>query len=267
MGASRRLRDDCGRLLELPGSVNRVVCLCPSISETIVHLAPGRLAGRTRYCIHPSAGMHTVPTVGGTKNPDIEAITALQPDLIIAEKEENRPEDVAALAERFPVYVFDVQHIAGALAMLHSLGALLGEPAAALSLEGDIRHALNAMGTAPRAVSALYLIWRKPWMAAGAGTYIHSVLEALGFTNVMAEKHRYPELGVSALEELSPQVVLLSSEPYPFTHKHIAEVQQLFPSAKVLCVDGELFSWYGVRMKAAFETLPWWLAEQGVGAH
>lgn len=267
MGASRRLTDSCGRKLDLPNAVNRIVCLCPSISETIAHLAPGRLVGRTRYCIHPVKIIDAVSTVGGTKNPDLEAITALQPDVIIAEKEENRQEDVAALAERFPVYVFDVQHITGALAMLHTLGSLLGESAAAHSLEDDIRQALKAVTTVAPAVPALYLIWRKPWMAAGEGTYIHSMLETLGFTNVMAGKHRYPELGVSELETLAPQVVLLSSEPYPFTHKHIAEVEELFPSAKVLCVDGELFSWYGVRMKAAFNTLPLWLAERNVGAH
>ncbi len=259
MAASRRVTDDCRREVELPDTVARVVSLCPSISETIAHLAPEVLVGRTRYCIHPAAQMQDVMTVGGTKNPDVDAVLALKPDLVIAEKEENRAEDVARLARQLPVYVFDVQDLAGAAAMVSQMGVLMDAPGPAAQLVAAMDTAGKALHPIPERGSALYLIWRKPWMGAARGTYIDAVLTRLGFRNLLADQTRYPELDMVQLRARHPQFVLLSSEPYPFTTAHVAEVQKLFPEATVLCVDGELFSWYGVRTPEALTRLPAWL--------
>ncbi len=261
MAASRSVEDACGRTVTLPSGIQRVVSLCPSISETVVELAPGRLVGRTRYCIHPDAAMQSVPAIGGTKNPDIAAILALKPDLVIAEKEENRREDVERLAEEVPVYVFDVHTIDDGVDMVRTLGELLGARTASHAMAERIATARELITPAQPTVPVLYLIWRKPWMAAAKSTYIDSVLTALGLNNVLRERSRYPELDAAELSTIKPAWVLLSSEPYPFTEAHLAEVQALFPDAHVACVDGEWFSWYGARMQNALPQLQDWLRD------
>ncbi len=263
MAASRSVEDACRRTLTLPSRIQRVVSLCPSISETVVELAPGCLVGRTRYCTHPDVAMQAVPTVGGTKNPDIAAILALKPDLIIAEKEENRREDVERLAEDVPVYVFDVRTMDDAVDMLRTLGDLLGAETASRALAERIAAARETLRPLAPSVPVLYLIWRKPWMAAAKSTYINSVLAEMGLDNVLRDYSRYPELDAAALATLKPAWVLLSSEPYPFTEAHLAEVQALFPDARVSCVDGEWFSWYGARMQIALPQLQSWLRDTG----
>lgn len=236
------------------GSPRRLISLCPSQTETLLALgAP--VVGRTRYCVHPADQIATLPTVGGTKKLDFDAVATLQPDLIIAEKEENRREDVETLAERWPVFVTDVRDHASALRMVRSLGSLCGREPAASQLAADIerRWAVIPRLRQPRRV--LYLIWRKPWMAAGGDTYIQSVLDRLGFINVAAElPGRYPELSAAQLRDLQPELILLSSEPYPFAQKHLAEMQALAATPARL-VDGEMFSWYGVRMLEAADYL------------
>lgn len=253
-------RDALGRAVALPAPPRRVVSLCPSITETVAQLAPSRLVGRTRWCIHPASAQAEVAACGGTKNPDLDAIRALQPDLVLAEKEENRREDVEALAASLPVYVFDVLDVDGALDMLDTLGALLAREAQAAAMRARIARAWAAL---PRAAGTpvLYLIWRRPWMAAGAQTYIDAVLRRLGLCNVAAAlPGRYPELDAATLATLEPHRVLLSSEPYPFAAKHEAEVQALFPRAHIERVDGEAFSWYGARMRPAADYLAGWLS-------
>ncbi len=244
--------DGCGRRVTVPAHPRRVLSLCPSLTETLVALGVTPLA-RTRYCVHPGPQIDALPVVGGTKNPDLDAIRALRPDLVIAEKEENRAEDVAALAAEMPVFVQDIRSFAGALAAIGELGALLGRPAAADRLVGDIETAWSGV---PRAAGdrVLYLIWRKPWMAAGADTYIDSVLSRLGCENVAAGlSGRYPELDPDTMRALQPQRVLLSSEPFPFAEKHIEELRRILPDAAFELVDGEAYSWYGARMVAAAE--------------
>lgn len=226
------------------------------MTETVAALAPEVLVGRTRYCIHPDPLVAGVPTVGGTKNPDIEAIAALQPDLILAEKEENRREDVEALAAIAPVFVCDVHTVTEALSMIRQLGSLLdGAQARAEAWTQRITAGWADLPRWPGRPRVLYLIWRKPWMAAGGDCYIHSVLEELGMVNVLADQPRYPTLDATQMAALRPDHVFLSSEPYPFRERHRREVQCLLPAARVDCVDGEAFSWYGVRMEPALAHL------------
>ncbi len=255
--------DDLGRSVSLAFPPQRIVSLCPSQTETLIALGlGGRVVGRTRYCIHPAAELSRMTEVGGTKQPRLDAIRALQPDLVIAEKEENRREDVEALEQEFPVYVTDVRSVDDALRMIGTLGRLCGCVPAAATLAQQIAERFSRLTPLLPTRRAAYLIWRKPWMVAGSDTYIGDVLERLGFGNVFARHAgRYPETTVEEIERLAPEVVLLSSEPYPFAERHVQEFANRLPGSKVRLVDGEAFSWYGARMLPAADTLQQLLRE------
>lgn len=229
-----------------------VVSLVPSQTELLFDLGVGeRVVGVTKFCVHPPQARQQATVVGGTKQVDFDRIAALQPDLILVNKEENTRADVEHLAERYPVWVSDVADFSSALDMIHQVGALVGAGTRAEILAREIEvsfAALAATAAARPPCPVAYLIWRKPWMAAGGGTFIHDMLARAGFANVFRHLGRYPEVTAAALAAAAPARVLLSSEPYPFRAKHLAEVQALCPAAQVQLVDGELFSWYGSRL-------------------
>lgn len=255
--------DDLGRTVRIPRGPRRIVSLCPSLTETLFALGLSRyVVGRTRYCIHPADAVSRVAIIGGTKNPKIEAILDLKPDLVIAEKEENRREDIAALESEVPVYVTDVRSIPGALAMVRALGRICEDSHGAEALTVRIEERWRELQPCTTPQRVAYLIWRKPWMAAGSDTYICDVLERLGFENVFAGRPgRYPETTLEEIAGLAPDAVFLSSEPYPFKDQHLQEFTQRLPASKVLLVDGEAFSWYGARMLPAADTLQLLLRE------
>jgi iron complex transport system substrate-binding protein len=240
--------DSLGRLLTLPDNPSRIVSLCPSQTETLFALGlEGRIVGRTRYCIHPADKVAPLPVVGGTKKVDLNTVAALAPDLIIAEKEENTPEDVEKLSTIAPVYVTKNESYEEALDTIHRLGVITGKEAEAQQLVQAIKVAWAAVPQAKRPLRVLYLIWRKPYMAAGRPTFIDSILHRLGWTNVSASlPGRYPT--IEDPSSLDPEVVLLCSEPYPYKPSHIPEVQAFWPQAHVEMVRGDYFAWYGVRM-------------------
>ncbi len=228
--------------------------LCPSITETVWALgAWDRLVGRTRYCVHPEALVGNVPHVRGTKNPDLARIGELQPDLVLANTEENRAEDIAALrasgyavAESLPKSVDDT------IAWVRQLGVQVGEAEAGERLAAELAAARAELPVvAPGARrSFAYLIWREPWMVAGADTFISSLLGEAGPDNAFADRpERYPEVTDAELAAARPEVILLSSEPYPFAEKHRAEVATAAGTgaSRVRLVDGELLCWAGWR--------------------
>ncbi len=253
MSRTRSVTDSLGRLVEIPTEPERIISLCPSQTETLFALGLAeRIVGRTRYCIQPKGLVEKVPVVGGTKKVDIAAVQALQPDLIIAQMEENTKEDVERLTAIAPVYVTRVESFAEALESIQRLGDITGKAAQASQIIQEIEAAFAELVSQASALPlrVLYLIWRKPYMAAGDRTYIHSLLERLGWENVAATlPGRYPAL--QEPERLDPQLVLLSDEPFPFSEKHIPEIQRLWPRAEVRIVRGDYFSWYGSRMKEA----------------
>ena len=257
MSASRVFLDACGRQVEVPDEPKRIVCLCPSLTETLVALGlQQRLLGRTRYCIHPAADLQAVAEVGGTKQIDIAALKGIQPDLIVAEKEENRREDVQAMSQHWPVYVCDIQNIEQALHSIECLGEITRTSLNAQSLVSDIRGAWSGLPTVQTPLRVLYLIWRKPWMAAGQNTYIDAVLRRMGLVNVAADlSGRYPQIASEQLADLKVDLCLLSSEPFPFVQKHREELADLMPGMSNRLVDGEMFSWYGARMLPAADYL------------
>jgi iron complex transport system substrate-binding protein len=261
---SRLLTDDLGRHFAWSDPVQRVVSLCPSQTETLIALGIP-VVGRTRYCIHPKETVKQIPEVGGTKKADFEAVRRLEPDLIVCEKEENTPEMVAELEKIAPVAVTDVRDIASCTHMIRFLGHLgTAESAAkaqmiASTIEKGFASLTENLPVEPVQPSVAYLIWRKPWMAAGGNTFIHSVLQAVGFQNVFADVSvRYPQFELEALAERKPKLILLSSEPYPFATQHIDEVRRLLPESNLYLVNGEHFSWYGVRMVEAVLALAEW---------
>lgn len=247
----RRVRDGLGNELLLAGPPQRIVSLVPSQTELLFDLGAGeRVVGVTKFCVHPAHARAGRRRVGGTKTPDIARIRALTPDLVLANREENRAQDVAAIAAFAPVYVTVVDTVAQALAMARAVGFALGAEAAAARLAADIEA---AFGDLPRldGLRCAYLIWRRPWMVAGGGSFIDDVLRRLGLANVFAGRPRYPEVTAADLAAAAPDVLLLSSEPYPFKPAHGQELGQVLPRARILPVDGEMFCWPGSRLLAA----------------
>ncbi|RME00068.1 MAG: cobalamin-binding protein, partial [Bacteroidetes bacterium] len=188
---------------------------------------------------------------GGTKQLHLDHIRALKPDLIIGNKEENVKEQVEVLAELFRVWMSDLRDLDSALRVIESVGALVGRAEKGLELSAAIRRAFSSLRQNRSAVRAAYFIWRKPWMVAGGDTFIHHMMALAGFENVFAHLKRYPEVGAAEVKAAQPDVLLLSSEPYPFKEKHLAEARALTDNCRTLLVDGEMFSWYGSRMLMA----------------
>ncbi len=258
----KTVEDDLGREVTFEFPPRCVVSLCPSLTETLFALGlNAEVVGRTSYCIHPAERVRNVATVGGTKDVDIDRVRTLKPDLIIAAKEENPQDTVETLAGTFPVYVVDVADFEDALRAIAALGDLTDRTAAAAVLAGSIRTAFADLH--PRTTHRVaYLVWRDPYMAVGADTYICSVLAKCGCANVCAHlTDRYPEVTIEMLRGFAPQWVLLPSEPFPFDDTHVAELAPQLAPARVMCVDGEMFSWYGSRMLAAAEYLKRFAAE------
>ena len=233
----------------------KIVSLVPSLTELLFDLGLGdSVKGRTRFCVHPKEEVESVPIIGGTKNPRIDKIRAIEPDLVIANKEENREEDVEGLREFTEVMVTEISNINEALFAIHDIGWKCGVQEKAKKLISDIQKEMENVPDEPT-LSAAYFIWRKPWMSVGHDTYIHSVLSHWNLENVYADKVRYPNTSLQELSLKKPQIILLSSEPYPFKEKHIKEVKQFISGSSVVLVNGEWFSWYGSRMLKAFRRL------------
>ncbi|MEL6614609.1 MAG: helical backbone metal receptor [Bacteroidota bacterium] len=234
----------------------RIVSLVPSLTELLAALGlDDEVVGLTRFCVHPEGWKARKRIVGGTKNVALEKVEPLAPDLVIASKEENMREQVEAIEAFAPVHLTDIATVEGALAEIRTIGGLVGREAAADALATDLARGFDALPPLAEPIRALYLIWRDPWMAAGGDTFISDVLARGGVENVLADRDRYPTLTPDAIADLAPDVVLLSSEPYPFADKHLAEVRPLAPEAEVRLVDGEAFSWYGPRMGLAPDAL------------
>jgi ABC-type Fe3+-hydroxamate transport system substrate-binding protein len=233
----------------------RIVSLVPSLTELIIDFGlHSSLAGRTRFCIHPEPAVGEIPIIGGTKTPRLDKIRDLKPDLIIANKEENRKEDIDKLREFSTVFLTDIVTIEDALLTIYELGQKLNVAEKADELISNINRELEHIpGEAP--VQVAYLIWQKPWMAAGRDTYIHSVLTRWKMDNVFNDERRYPKITLEKLARKNPDYILLSSEPFPFKEKHKKEIREACPDSNVLLVDGQWFSWYGSRMLPSFKKL------------
>lgn len=231
----------------------RIVSLVPSITELLFDLgAAEEIVGITRFCIHPESKVDSAKKIGGTKNIQLEKVFQLKPDLIIGCKEENTRSDIEALASKLPVWISDVNTLDDAIKLVHELGILLDRQVAAQSISESIKTNFIKLKGAPNTKVA-YLIWNNPIMVAANNTFIHDILQTIGYVNVYADQTRYPTTTIEELKTLCPDVVLLSSEPFPFKDEHLRFFSQSLPGSNVLLVDGTYFSWYGSRLMYAPE--------------
>ncbi len=246
-------KDMIGREIWLEKSPQRIISLVPSQTELLYELGAGdRVVGQTVFCIHPKSGFENTTKVGGTKKVKYDVIDALQPDIIICNKEENTKEIVETLAKSYPVWVSDIYNLKDNAEMILKIGNLVDQFPKALEIVKEIEKNFSYL-TVEQKSTCLYLIWKDPYIAVAANTFIHEMLNYAGFENILGHKKRYPEIDLEAMKSFNPKYILLSSEPFPFTEKHIEAIQLIFPDAQVKLVDGEMFSWYGSRLVHAPE--------------
>jgi ABC-type hemin transport system substrate-binding protein len=238
----------------------RFVSLVPSLTELVWWLGAGdSLVGRTRFCTEPAGAIESVPIIGGTKNPHIDRIAGARPDLVIANREENRREDVEALrALGLDVLLTDPDTVAEALAMVATLGERLDAAVRANGLIDEVRETLGHGASAgPPRPRVFVAVWKAPLMGLGGEAYGHDLIVQCGATNVLAATPRYPELTRDELAALRPELIVLPDEPYPFKQADVDEFASIAP-ARV--IDGKLLWWYGPRMPEAIRTLRSWFA-------
>lgn len=223
----------------------RIVSLVPSVTETLLDWGVP-VAACTRFCEQPSM-VH----VGGTKDPDLAAIVALAPDVVVMDREENRREDADALvAAGVHVHVTHVVDVDGVTPMLNDLASAVGH-----EIDLSSRAPLPEVDDSAWA-SAVVLIWRRPWMGTASATYGSAMLRRIGVTNVLADSEStYPEIALEHVAQLSPTFVVLPSEPYPFAERHVAEIVAGVPGATPVLLDGRDLFWWGTRTNGALERL------------
>ncbi len=251
MSSSIHIKDQLGRPLHFEKVPQRIVSLVPSITELLVDLGlADYLVGRTLFCIHPESINKKVRKIGGTKTLKIEQIQQLQPDLIIANKEENTASQIATLAAEFTVYISEINTIEASYQFIQAMGNVLGVNDAANAIivqHQQIIASVNQRYANP--IKVAYLIWKAPYMAVAANTFIDDMLKKSGMVNVFAHANsRYPKTSIAELNNKNIDLLLLSSEPFPFKEKHILEMQAEGLNIPCVLVDGEHFSWYGSRL-------------------
>lgn len=247
---SAQFTDQMGDVIHIDAP-RRIVSLVPSQTELLFDLGlDEEIVGITKFCIHPKEKCRTKTKIGGTKKFRFAAIDALAPDLIIGNKEENYKEGIETLKMSYPVWMSDIYGLQDAYDMIKGIGALVRKKEEALDIVSDIEK--NFAALSPKMNKrALYLIWQDPFMGVGSDAFIHEMMQKCGLENVLADKTRYPALTAQDIEAMQPELILLSSEPYPFKEKHQKAFQEMFPFAKTILVDGEMFSWYGSRLRYA----------------
>lgn len=257
-----RITDDLGTGFEFDGPPQRIVSLVPSLTETLIKMgAAERVVGCTEWCIHPADITADIPKVGGTKNVSIQKVLALEPNLVIANKEENRERHIEALREEIPVFVTYPRTVDDGLETLGDMGVIAGNAAKAEEIARTCRSTLAQM--AARDLMPLVtacLIWRDPWMAVGPGTYVNDLLNRCGFANAFGESpDRYPQTTLEEVFDRDVEVILLPDEPFEFGSKDVVDVMKARPTdssaREIVLLDGSYLTWYGVRIAPAVEFL------------
>lgn len=203
--------------------------------------------GVTKFCVRPAHLRNQKTIVGGTKKFHFDRIKELDPNIIIANKEENYKEGIEKLKLDYPVWTSNVNNLSDALEMIRVFGKIFQTESTANSIVYQIENGFDQLKNKCSG-NVLYFIWMKPYMVAGGNNFINSMLEHLGFNNLLKSTPRYPVLEDDDLRNFDPDKVFLSSEPYPFDEKHLAKFRKLFPKSSISLVDGALFSWYGSRL-------------------
>ena len=242
------VKDQMGESCVLVSKPKRIVSLVPSQTELLFDLGLDiEVVGITKFCTDPLEKVKHVQKIGGTKKFDFDAIAALKPDLIIGNKEENYEEGINQLKQNYPVWMSDIVTLDDSLQMIQQIGALVGASNKANEMARAIEKSTNDLGESINKTAA-YFIWQKPYMVAGSNTFIDEMMKLCGVQNIFSNQDRYPEISIEILVAQQPDVVMLSTEPYPFKESHVKELQALLPSSQVVLVNAMYFSWYGSRL-------------------
>ena len=246
------IQDHLNRRIYLKQMPQRIVSLVPSQTELLVDLGLEKnIIGITKFCVHPKQLKSRKTIVGGTKQIHLDKIASLKPDIIFCNKEENTPEIVAGLENISPVHVSDIKTLEDNYKLITDYSQIFNAASVGKEIIYQIKNRcanFKAEIKNKKKKKVAYLIWREPWMTVGGDTFINHMLEVCNYINVFADKSRYPEVDITKLPDLD--LLLLSSEPYPFKDKHLDEIPIL--NDKIKFVNGEYFSWYGSRMIEAF---------------
>jgi ABC-type Fe3+-hydroxamate transport system substrate-binding protein len=252
--------DQIGHQFKLDTTPKRIISLVPSQTELLYDLGlDNAVVGITKFCIHPNDWFITKNRVGGTKTVDLEKVAALKPDIIIANKEENTESEIKALQKLYPVYTSDIANLEESLEMIQQIGEIAAKENESIILIQKIQDEFkNLTAFTGEKNKVLYLIWQDPYMSINQNTFINDMLNSSGFHNLIEGDKVYPAISENQINELNPDLIFLSSEPYPFKEKHLLEFKKQFLNARIVLVDGEYFSWYGSRLQNApnyFKTL------------
>ena len=250
-------RDQLNRKIELQAPPRRIVSLVPSQTELLVDLGlREQILGVTKFCVHPKDLRKEKTIVGGTKKVHFDRIAALEPDLILCNKEENTKEMVEELEKIASVHVSDVKTIDDSLELIEQYKEIFEVFEKASEIAEKITFLRQEFQKDMQEVpvrKVAYFIWKDPWMVAGKETFIDHLLELNKFENVFSEENsRYPEIDLGDLGQKKVDLLLLATEPYPFREEHAQALRNEVRRARVRVVDGEYFSWYGSRLTAAF---------------
>lgn len=253
-----KIVDQLHRTVYLKDTPKRIVSLVPSQTELLCDLGlEANLVGVTKFCVHPHHIKTDVTVVGGTKQIHLDRIKKLNPDIILCNKEENTKDIVEACELICPVHVSDIFTIDDSLELIEQYSDIFNIENKASLLITKIKNEVEDFEIFIRdkpTIKVAYFIWKNPWLVAANDTFINYLLNVNKFKNVYHAKTRYPEIELSEVKTNNQvDLVLLSSEPFPFNNSHVAEVQVFYPNAKVITVDGEMFSWYGSRLLKAFK--------------
>ena len=247
--------DQLGKIVKTPAPDKlRIISLVPSQTELLCDLGlNNEVVGITKFCVRPENWLKEKTVVGGTKSVKVRRIDELQPNLILANKEENDRKQIEYLADKYPVWTSDIQTLEDALIMIKTVSEIVGKEEQGAEMIHQIKSNFGSLSTTKTDNYSLkkttaYFIWHKPMMVAGGDTFINEMMNFAGFQNIFANKNRYPEVNKKTLYRHNPDYLFLSSEPFPFSEKHIDEFQEICPNGKVILVDGEMFSWYGSRL-------------------
>ena len=268
------VEDGFGRPFELEGPARRVVSLIPSITETLFSLGAGdRVVGVSRFCIEPPEGVATKTKVGGQKNPRIDAVVALKPDLVVANVEENHKRHVETMwAAGLMVFVTYPRTVREGIQLIRDLGVLTGTEECAEQIAAtceSTRRVVEGEVNGRRPVRVFCPVWRRPYMTISGDTYIHDVLRTCGAENIFGGRvERYPTVTLAEMADLHPEIILLANEPFPFGEKHLEDFRA-FPdvpavrAGRIHFLDGKILSWYGPRIAESLGTLAGILQSRG----
>ncbi|MBK9272468.1 MAG: ABC transporter substrate-binding protein [Saprospiraceae bacterium] len=250
-----QVKDQVFQTIEINFPPKRIVSLVPSQTELLYDLGlENQVVGITKFCVRPPHWIKEKLKVGGTKNVSIQKVIDLNPDLVLANKEENNKEDIDRLSQTIPVWTSQVSNVQDAFYMIDQIGMICDRQLEATAMTQKIQHEIRHFvqfrkSILPTPLKICYLIWKAPWMSVGKDTFIHEMLELAGFENIFSDKIRYPTTSLDEIRQRGPDWIFLSSEPYPFNEKH----KDLFKDFNSIIVDGEPFSWYGSRMLYSFK--------------